>query len=215
MNLVDDYKQAGFGQTLSMGRRPALLIIDFVKAYLDPECPLYAGVEDTLAHCINLLSAARAGGIPVLHSNVAFTPGGIDGGIFYRKVAALKYLQRGSVYAEFAAGLEPLANEIVVTKQYASAFFGTSLSATLTAQGIDTLFIAGLTTSGCVRASALDAMQNGFVPLVVREAVGDRDPAPHEANLFDLQAKYAEVISLQDALGLFKRPAENSGTAAR
>ncbi len=201
--LEDDYRQAGFGGRLEPGPRRALLIIDFVRAYLDPACPLYAGVEEPLARCRELLAGARTAGVPVLHTNVVFTPGGIDGGVFYRKVGALRYLDRGSPYGDFAEGLAPADGEVVVTKQYASAFFGTSLASTLTSLGIDSVFIAGLTTSGCVRASTVDAMQHGFRPFVVREAVGDRDPAPHEANLFDLQAKYAEVVSLDEALRIF------------
>jgi len=102
--------------------------------------------------------------------------------------------------AAFAAGLEPAADETVISKQYASAFFGTTLASTLTALGVDTVLIAGLSTSGCVRASAVDCCQHGFIPVVVREAVGDRAVGPHEANLFDLQAKYAEVASLSDVL---------------
>lgn len=203
--LEDDYRQAGFGRALQPGRRAALLVVDFVRAYLDPDCPLYAGVEDTLAHCRELLAGARDAGIPIVHTNVAFTPGGIDGGVFYRKVGALRCLERGSLHGEFADGLEPADGEPVVTKQYASAFFGTSLASTLTSLGVDTVFIAGLTTSGCIRATTVDAVQHGFLPFVVREAVGDRDPAPHEANLFDLQAKYAEVIALDAALGHFER----------
>ena len=196
--LQEDYKQAGFGNRLSLGKRPALIVIDFVKAYLDKESPLYAGIEDTLTACVDLLTFARERGIPVLHTNVAFSPGGIDGGIFFRKVSALRCFERGSPLGAFAAELEPLDSEPVVTKQYASAFFGTSLAATLTAHCVDTLIIAGLTTSGCIRASTVDAMQHGFIPIVVREAVGDRDPKPHEANLFDLQAKYAEVLFLNE-----------------
>jgi len=199
-DLNADYRAAGFGGALPLGRRPALVIIDFVRAYLDPQSPLYAGVESALAECVKLLAAARKAGIPVLHTNVAFTPGGVDGGLFFRKVAALKAFEHGSPMGAFAEGLEPRAGEPVITKQYASAFFGTSLSSTLTALGVDTLLIAGLSTSGCVRASAVDAVQHGFIPVVVREAVGDRDPGPHEANLFDLQAKYAEVKSLRDVL---------------
>ncbi len=202
MGLDEDYRQAGFGRRLEPGRKAALVIIDFVQAYLREDCPLYAGVEGPLRQCRQLLATARKAGIDVLHTNVAFTPGGLDGGIFYRKVGALRYLDRGSPYGEFADGLEPLDSEVVITKQYASAFFGTSLASTLTALGVDTLFLAGLTTSGCVRASAVDAMQHGFIPFVVRDAVGDRDPGPHEANLFDLQAKYAEVVSLAEAISM-------------
>lgn len=201
-DLNADYAQAGFGNRLGWGKRPALLIIDFVNAYLDPACPLYAGVEKVLAGAVSLLSAARIAGIPVFHTNVAYTPGGVDGGVFFRKVKALACFERGlhPHWASFAQGLEPAAEEPVITKQYASAFFGTSLASTLASSGIDTLLISGLSTSGCVRASALDACQHGFAPLVVREAVGDRDARVHEANLFDLNAKYADIIGIEEAI---------------
>jgi nicotinamidase-related amidase len=164
--------------------------------------PLYAGVEPARVAAQALLTAARRTPIPVVHTNVQYQPGGRDGGVFFRKVPALRCFETGAHpdLASFAAGLEPIAGETVITKQYASAFFGTTLASTLTALGVDTLLIAGVSTSGCVRASAVDACQHGFIPLVVREAVGDRHPAPHEANLFDLQAKYAEVVGLQLAL---------------
>lgn len=194
-DLDKDYTEAGFGRTLAFGKRPALVIIDFVVAYLDKESPLYAGVEDALASTIRVLGAARAAGVPVVFTNVAFTPGGADGGVFFRKVGALKCFEQGSALGAFAEGLAPLEGELVVTKQYASAFFGTTLAATLTALGVDTTILTGVSTSGCVRATGVDAIQHGFIPIVVRDAVGDRDPRPHEANLFDLQAKYAEVRS--------------------
>jgi maleamate amidohydrolase len=200
-SLFENYAAGGFGQSLQPGRRPALLVIDFVRAYLVPGSPLYAGVDAARDACRELLLAARAAGIPVLHTNVQYQPGGRDGGVFFRKVPALQSFEAGAhpELAAFAAGLEPAPGETVITKQYASAFFGTSLASTLTSLGIDTVLIAGVSTSGCVRASTLDACQHGFIPLVVREAVGDRHSAPHEANLFDLQAKYAEVISLSRA----------------
>ena len=201
-SLQENYARGGFGQSLPWGRRPALLVIDFVRAYLDPASPLYAGVEQARADCEVLLKAARAAGIPVVHTNVSFQPGGRDGGVFFRKLPALACFEAGRHpgFAAFAEGLEPAAGETVITKQYASAFFGTSLASTLTALGVDTVLIAGLSTSGCVRASAVDCCQHGFVPVVVREAVGDRAPGPHEANLFDLQAKYAEVAPLATVL---------------
>jgi nicotinamidase-related amidase len=200
-SLFDNYAAGGFGHSLQPGRRPALLVVDFVRAYLVRGSPLYAGVDAARDACLDLLRAARAAGIPVLHTNVQYQPGGRDGGVFFRKVPALKSFEAGAhpELAAFAEGLEPAPGETVITKQYASAFFGTSLASTLTSLGVDTVLIAGVSTSGCVRASTLDACQHGFIPLVVRDAVGDRHPAPHEANLFDLQAKYAEVISLQQA----------------
>ena len=202
-DLGENYKGA-FDGHLPFGQKPALLIVDFVVAYLDPASPLYAGVEDALTSNERLLAAARKAGIPVLFTNVEYTPGGADGGVFYRKVPALKAFDRGSPMGAFPDSLQPQAGELVITKQYASAFFGTTLAATLTAMGIDTLLITGLSTSGCVRATALDACQYGFLPFVVREACGDRHPGPHEANLFDLQAKYAEVISEDQALAHLK-----------
>lgn len=207
-SLQDNYARGGFGQSMPWGRRPALLVIDFVRAYLVPGSPLYAGVEQARTDCVTLLQAARKAGIPVLHTRVEFQPGGRDGGVFFRKLPALACFEAGRhpELAAFAEGLEPAAGETVITKQYASAFFGTSLASTLTALGVDTLLIAGLSTSGCVRASAVDACQHGFVPVVVREAVGDRAPGPHEANLFDLQAKYAEVAPLATVLQYLGAP---------
>lgn len=192
----------GFNRRLALGERPALIVIDFVRAYLTRGSQLYAGVEGARDACVSLLRAARAAAIPILHTNVAYQRGGRDGGIFFRKLPALKCFEHGvsPELAAFAEGLEPADGETVITKQYASAFFGTSLASTLTSLRVDTLLIAGVSTSGCVRASAVDACQHGFIPVVVRDAVGDRAPEPHEANLFDLQAKYAEVVSLADAL---------------
>lgn len=201
-SLKENYARGGFGKTLAPGRRPALLVIDFVRAYLVPTSPLYAGVEQARTDCERLLKAARAADIPVIHTNVVYQTGGRDGGVFFRKIPALSCFEAGAHpdLAAFAEGLEPIAGETVISKQYASAFFGTSLASTLTALGVDTVLIAGLSTSGCVRASAVDCCQHGFIPIVVREAVGDRAPGPHEANLFDLQAKYAEVVSLEEVL---------------
>jgi len=186
---------------LQPGRRPALLVVDFVRAYLAKGSPLYAGVDDARDACSKLLAAARMACIPVVHTNVVYQRGGRDGGVFFRKLPALSCFESGlhPELAAFGEGLEPAEGETVISKQYASAFFGTSLAATLASLGVDTVLIAGVSTSGCIRATAVDACQHGYIPLVVRDAVGDRHPAPHEANLYDLQAKYAEVISLETA----------------
>ena len=198
--LADDYRQAGFNNRLGFGSRPALVVVDFCRAYLDEQSPLYAGVEEARASCVRVLTAARRAQIPVLHTRVEFQPGGADGGIFFRKVGALECFVRGNPLGDYGEGLEPAEGETVVVKQYASGFFGTSLASTLTSLGIDTLIITGVSTSGCVRATALDACQHGFVPIVVRDACGDRDQQVHEANLFDLDAKYADVVSEQEVL---------------
>ncbi|WP_425229946.1 isochorismatase family protein [Sphingomonas sp.] len=203
-DLLDNYLQAGFNGSLAFGQRPALLVVDVCRAYLDKDSPLYAGVEDALAVNVRLVDAARAADVPVVFTRVRYTANGADGGLFYRKVPALSAYLPGNSLGDFPDGFGPDADEVLVTKQYASAFFGTSLAATLVAMGVDTLLITGFSTSGCVRASALDALQHGFVPFVVSDACGDRAPAPHQANLFDLQAKYAEVVDEIAALTLMR-----------
>jgi len=205
--LDTDYSAAGFGGRLPFGKAPALVIVDVVMAYLDPECPLYAGVEAELASNERLAAAARAAGVPVVFTNVEYAPDGVDGGMFFRKVPALKAFIKGSPFGAFPPSLQPLPGELVVTKQYPSAFFGTTLASTLHAAGTDTVLITGYSTSGCVRATALDAICHGFAPYVIRDACGDRDPRPHEQNLFDMQAKMAEVVSEADAIALMQRTA--------
>lgn len=186
---------------LELGARPALIVIDFVKAYVTPGSPLFADFEAPRLATVRLLAAARSKGILIIHTDVAYQPGGADGGVFFKKLPALRCFDRRAhpELVGFAKGLEPQPGEVLITKQYASAFFGTSLSSILAANHIDALLIAGVTTSGCIRATAVDCCQHGFIPAVVRDAVGDRAAGPHEANLYDLQAKYAEVIALDRA----------------
>ncbi len=197
--LEANYKRA-FGKRIGFGKKPALLMIDFVEAYFDPACPLYAGVENALASGLRLQAAAREAGVPVIYTNVVYDKNGVNGGRFYQKSMVLHHFVAGSPLGAWPKGLEVRPDELVISKQYPSAFFGTSLAATLTSQGIDTLILTGLSTSGCVRATCVDTCSYGFIPIVVREAVGDRHPAPHEANLFDMDAKYADVVSEAEAL---------------
>ena len=191
-----------FGGSLGWGQRPALLLIDMMRAYFTPGSPFDLGSDAAVRGCAQLLTAARRAGRPVLHTVVRYRPGARDGGLFVQKVAALRVLAEDAPgdLGELVPELEPRPDEVVVIKQYASAFFGTSLAATLTATGVDTLVIAGVSTSGCVRASATDAMQHGFRPIVVGEACGDRTPAIHQANLADLQAKYADLATVSEAV---------------
>jgi nicotinamidase-related amidase len=194
----------GFDGRLAPGSRPALLVVDLMRAYFDPASPLCLPSKDCLESAARVLGAARAARVPVVHTRVAYAAGGVDGGVFVRKVPALQQLfDGGGPMGELMPEVAPATDEAVLVKQYASAFFGTTLASTLTARGIDTVVVVGVSTSGCVRASAVDAIQHGFVPLVVRDAVGDRGPGPHEANLFDLQAKYAEVIGESTVLEYF------------
>ena len=192
-DLGKNYRGA-FDGSLGFGARPALILVDFVQAYFDRNSPLYAGVEDALSSALRIRAAARKAGVPVLYTNVVYREGGADGGVFYRKVPALEVFVQGNPLGGWPEGLEPAEEETVISKQYPSAFFGTSLDATLTARSIDTLIITGLTTSGCIRATCVDAVSYGFIPIVVGDACGDRHASPHEANLFDMNAKYADVV---------------------
>ncbi|MBU2980041.1 isochorismatase family protein [Alteromonas sp. C1M14] len=198
-NAADNYANV-YGNRIGFGSKPALVLIDFVEAYFDETCDLYADVEDALASAKRVLAAARAAAIPVIYTNVVYHPSGFNGGRFFEKAKPLRHMVAGSPMGAWAKGLAPADNELVVSKQYPSAFFGTSLASTLTAAGIDSVLLTGLTTSGCVRASCVDACSHGFIPIVIEEACGDRHETPHQGNLFDMNAKYADVVKEQEAI---------------
>jgi maleamate amidohydrolase len=200
-SLDDNYARAGYHSRQEWGNKPALLMVDFAQAYYEPESPLYGGqgCQQALDAAQNLLGTARLTGTPVIFTEVRYGKGGCDGGVFYRKTPPLAAFETGNPLGDLVDGLTPQEGEIIITKQYPSAFFGTSLAATLTSMKVDTVLLTGLTTSGCVRASCVDAMSHGFITLVVKDAVGDRADGPHEANLFDMSAKYADVIDLNEA----------------
>ena len=195
-SLQANYGNGAFGGKLGFGSRQALLMIDFAMAYFDPASPLFANRPEVVAPARSLLLWARARKMLVCHTRVEYRPDGLDGGVFFRKVPALQVFCNGNPLGDVVPELAATDDEPVITKQYASAFFGTSLASTLHAQGVDCVVLAGMSTSGCVRASAVDAMQHGFIPVVVSDACGDRHPEPHAANLFDLDAKYADVMTL-------------------
>jgi maleamate amidohydrolase len=180
------------------------LLANYQRAYFDKDCDLYAGVEDALASALRVRAVAREVGVPIILTEVSYQKGGMNGGRFFEKAKPLKAFVKGEKTAGFADGLVPFDDELVITKQYPSAFFGTSLASTLTAAGIDSVILTGLTTSGCVRASCVDSMSHGFTTSVVREACGDRHAAPHEANLFDMNAKYADVVSEDEIIAYLR-----------
>ena len=194
-----------YGNKAGFGKAPALLMVDFAHAYFDPECDLYAGVDEALASALRIRERAHTAGVPVVLTRVIYQEGGSDGGRFFEKAKPLAAFIEGRRTADFADGLVPQADELIVTKQYPSAFFGTSLASTLHARGIDSVILTGLTTSGCVRATCVDAMSHGFITSVVADACGDRHEAPHEANLFDMNAKYADVVSEAEIIAFLDR----------
>ncbi|MFY8030851.1 MAG: isochorismatase family protein [Devosia sp.] len=198
-DLSQNYQRA-FGKRIGFGKRPALLMIDFVEAYFDRGCALFADVEDALASALRLQAAARSAKVPVIYTNVVYNKSALNGGRFYQKSMTLHNFIEGNPMGAWPKGLVPADDELVISKQYPSAFFGTSLASTLTTMGIDTLIHTGVSTSGCVRATCVDSCSYGFIPIIVRDAVGDRHPAPHEANLFDMDAKYGDVVSEAETL---------------
>lgn len=202
-DLLENYKRA-FDRRVGFGQRPALILIDFCQGYFDPGCDLYAEVDDALESALRVRAAARAAGVPVILTNVVYHPSAIDGGRFFEKAPPLRNFLKGNPMGAFGPGLEPFEDELVISKQYPSAFFGTSLASTLHAMGIDSVLLTGLTTSGCVRASCVDAMSHGFRTAVIADACGDRHEAPHQANLFDMNAKYADVVSEAEAIAFLQ-----------
>ena len=193
-DLSNNYKGA-FGKRIGYGKKPALIMIDFVEAYFDRGCALFADARPALDSALRLQAVAREVGVPVIYTNVVYNKSVLNGGRFYQKSMTLHNFVEGSPMGAWPEGLVPAEDELVISKQYPSAFFGTSLASTLTTLGIDTLIHTGVSTSGCVRATCVDCCSYGFIPIIVRDAVGDRHPAPHEANLFDMDAKYGDVVS--------------------
>lgn len=173
--------------------------------FTDAASPLACDLDDVVRAIVRLLAAARAASTPVFYTTVAYTKADEQpAAAFLEKVPALRVLEAGSRWVEIDERIEPLTGEPVFTKLFASAFFGTPLATALTVAAVDSVVVAGASTSGCVRASVVDALQYGFRPVVAREAVGDRDRAAHEANLRDIDAKYATVLSLDDAVDYLK-----------
>ena len=195
-----EYERKGFSSRSGYGARPALLIVDFINGFTDPGTGLGGDYGAELSVTSKLLDEFRARALPVFFTTVAYEPHLRDAGQFVSKVPALSILVKGSEWVKVDDRIRPRPSEQVVLKKYASAFFDTRLDLELQGLGVDTVVIVGCTTSGCIRASAIDSMQNGFHTVVVRDAVGDRAETPHEVNLFDIDAKYGDVVPSRDVL---------------
>ena len=211
------YEEARLGQSIPLGTRPAILVVDFSCGFTDPAYEAGSDLTSEVEATARVLDVARGAGVPVIFTTIAFEPSGKDGGLWMKKFPALAELRIGERSEEVDPRLSPREDETIVRKKGASAFFGTNLTAILVSQGVDTVVLCGATTSGCIRATAVDLMQNGFPALVPRECVGDRARAPHEANLFDIQAKYADVVSVEDAIAYVAgvpSPSESHGVSA-
>jgi nicotinamidase-related amidase len=203
-DTLDVYARAGIGGRFTLGERPAVLVVDFSCAFADDSIPLGMDLSGPIERTREVADAARDAGVPVIFVTLAYHSSGADAGIWLQKLPGLGALTRGSDGIEIDPRLAPRDDELVVVKTGASAFFGTNLSAVLASQRIDTVVLCGATTSGCVRATAIDLLQYGYPTLVPRECVGDRAPGPHEANLVDIGAKYSDVVPVGEALAYIR-----------
>jgi nicotinamidase-related amidase len=205
------YARVGLGEAVTLGAHPAVLVVDFSRGFTDPACTLGSELTAEVEATKQVLDVARAKGLLVVFTTIGYEPGLKDGGLWLQKAPALGELQVGGRWVEIDPRLEPANDEPVILKKGASAFFGTNLASILITQGVDSVVLCGATTSGCVRASAVDLLQYGWPTLVPRECVGDRARAPHEANLFDIQAKYADVVSLEEAIAYLESVPDRAG----
>ncbi len=207
MSELDIYQSQGFGNSSGFGARPALLLVDFVNGFNDEKQFGGGNIGAAIDKTKTLLAACRAGKIPVAFTRVVYAADGSDAGIFTLKAPSLTSLTEDSKSARIVPQLTPLAGEYVLTKTQPSAFFGTELTGWLTLNAVDTVLVTGCTTSGCVRASVVDAMSHNYRTIVVTDCVGDRAMAPHEANLFDMGQKYADLMSCEDVIARLTRSA--------
>lgn len=189
-----------FGESVGLGERPALLVVDLINAFTDPSTGLGSEVGDVLDQTERLLAAFREHDLPRYFTTVAYQDSYGDAGRFVEKVPALKELRQGNEAVEVDDQIAPAGDERVILKKYASAFYGTDLETELTTHRVDTLVLAGVTTSGCIRATAVDSLQHGYRTIVPAEAVGDREAGPHRANLYDINAKYGDVVTTSDVI---------------
>jgi len=205
MSELDVYKKQNFGNRIGFGRRTALVIVDFTVGFNDPNQFGGGNIDAAIKRTVGLLQFFRDRRLPVAFTRVVYADDGSDAGVFAMKCPPLLALTEHAPGGQVVPELKPLAGEYLVRKTQASAFFGTNLAAWLVQQGADTVVIAGCTTSGCVRATAVDAMQNNFRSIVARDCVGDRAMGPHEANLFDMAQKYADVIDRDEVIAELSR----------
>jgi maleamate amidohydrolase len=190
-----------------------VLVVDFSRGFTDPQCTMGSDLTREVEATSRLLDTAREHGIPIIFTTIGFEPNLKDGSLWLEKAPGLKELIVGGKWVEIDPRLERREEETVILKKGASAFFGTNLPSVLISQGVDTVIMCGATTSGCVRATAIDLLQYGYPTLVPRECVGDRARDPHDANLVDIQAKYADVVSVEEALAYIESVSQKSGAS--
>jgi len=199
------FRQRGFGLKLGFGRHPALVIVDIIQAFTDPDMPLGSEMGKEIIETNRVIDACREANVPMFFTTTAYDDAALkDGGVWVLKQKGAATLRSGTPAVELDPRLHYQQGDSLLVKKYASCFFGTDLLSRLISHGCDTVLIAGATTSGCVRGTAVDAVQNGFRPIVIKEAVCDRSVAAHEQSLFDLEAKYCDVVPIDEVLDYLK-----------
>ena len=207
------YDQAGFGRPVERGSRPVVVVVDFSYGFTDPQYPTGADMSGPVLATARLLEAARSGGVPVVFTTIAYDPGQLRSLAWLKKATGMAALELGTRLVDIDERLAPRTDEHLVVKTGASAFFGTALASYLASVRADTVVVTGATTSGCVRATVVDAVQYGYPTLVPRDCVADRAPAPHEASLFDIDEKYGDVVDLDDVLAYLQALPGTAGAA--
>ena len=202
MSELEIYQRQGFGNSSGIGRRPALLIIDFVNGFANPDQFGGGNIGEAIENTRGLLAEARALGLPIAYTRVVYADDGSDAGVFTLKAPALTQLTEEAFASQVVEELEPWDGEYIVRKTQPSAFFGTNLAAWFISKGVDTVIVTGCTTSGCVRASVIDSMSYNFRTVVASDCVGDRALGPHDANLFDMEQKYADLMTSSEILAV-------------
>lgn len=198
--MATQYAEQGLGGKLRLGDRPAIVVVDLINGFTDKAFPAGSDLGEVVKATAALLHAARAADVPVMFTTIAFSNAMIADNVWLKKMPAMKGLLEDSPWVNVDRRLGRRDSEALIVKRAASSFTGTDLNSFLTAKGIDSVIICGATTSGCVRATAVDACMLGWPAFVVRDCVGDRAVEPHEASLFDIDAKYGDVLSLSQAL---------------
>lgn len=197
--LRAQYERAGFAGRVGFGQRPAVIVIDMGRAWLDTACPIGSDLSSVLDNIVRLLGVARTARVPVFFTTMAYDQELAEVGVHVMaKVPHVSWLTRGSEWVQLSPALGRRADEPLIEKQRGSAFFGTTLMSQLVSRGVDTTVIVGCSTSGCIRATATDAHDQNLRVIVPAEAVGDRSASAHAANLFDIDARYGDVMPLDD-----------------
>ena len=200
MSDLDVYKTQNFGNSSGWGRYPALLIVDFVNGFTDPVKFGGGNIQEAIENTVVLLDACRSYRLPIIFTRVVYADDGSDKGVFCVKAPSLATLTEDNPDSHVVDALKPVDGELIARKQQPSAFFGTNLHSWLTMRGVDTIIHTGCTTSGCVRASVIDALSCNYRNVIVTDCVGDRAIGPHEANLFDMGQKYGDILTCEETL---------------